>query len=487
MRKYAALLTVFAVIAISLLLLSRKYVTDFYEYYFPAYVIFAVAVGVLLIRMRLKDFHREGRLHGILLTIAERGLAPGLVQHYIRRRRSGRGPFLRLSILAGIIFLLVEVLAANDLLFEQNLRLVEQFDWMAPGDHEEVTPVRRLLVLTEGRGTEERLQLMLKVTRDLTEAGAKVVVLELPQAVSRPYYRDLVSRIQLAGGVVFAVQNDSYVRQPISWRSRQFYGPWSAPDTVVRGWGLLTGEFGEPPRTRRSLYYVPDGYVHYRQGETDTIPDVTLEILRKWKNYPLTLKPIHAGREVVFGDYRIPVSPGGLAICPYRFSPPFGFLPFHAGDNWENGVFDYRWDIHGEERSAEDLKEFAQQIRDMIVVVSWADPVEKNSSAFITGMYPTSLILMDALLDRFAAVRDDVHIPATITVLIAGLLLIMRVRSLVSIPLLALLAGLLLFGSAWLFWYKLIIVEVIYPLVGLVLCILLLPLAKISVEIQEEG
>jgi hypothetical protein len=487
MRKYAAMLIGFAVVAIGLLLLSRRYVIDQSEYYPPAYLIFVAASGVFLIRTRLKDLYREGKLHGIYLTIAERGLAPGLVQHYISRRRPARGPLLRLSILAGIIFLFVWVLAANDLLFEQNLSLVEKFEWMEQGNHEEVAPIRRLLVQTEGRGTEERLQLMLKVTKDLTGAGAKVVVMELPQAVSRPYYRDLVSQIQSAGGVVFAVQTGSYVEKPISWHTRQFYGPWLAPDTAVRSWGLLTGEFGELLRTHRSVYFVPDGYVHYRQGETDTIPDVTIEILRKWRNYPLTVKPLHAGREVLFGDYRIPVSPAGLAICPYRFGPGFGFLPLMAVDDWKKGVFEYRWDVHGEERSAEDMKEFAQQIRDMIVIVSWADPVEKNLSVFITGMYPMSLILRDALLGKFAAVRDDVHIPATITVLIAALLLILRTRARVSITLLVLLAALLVFGSGWLFWNRLILVEVIYPLVGLVLCILLLPLAKISVEIQEEG
>jgi hypothetical protein len=486
-RKYALLLAGFAVVSVGLLFLSRRYVIDYSEYYPPAYVLFVAAVGVFLLRMRLKDLRREGTLRGIYLTIAERGFAPGFLHLYMMRRRTSRGPMLRLSLLSGIILLFIWLLSANDLLFEENLRILEQCDWIAGEDHEEATPVRRLFVMTEGRGTEERLQLMLKVTKDLSEAGARVVVFELPQAVSRPYYRDLVKQIQSTGRVVFAVQNDTYLRQPITWHSRQFYGPWLAPDTTVRNWGLMTGEFGDPPRTHRSIYFVPDGYIHNRAGGgTDTIPDVTMEILRLWKNYPPKLKPVRAGRDVVFGDSRIPVSPSGLAISPYRFGPGFGFLPFEGVD-WKNGRFMYWWDINGEERSADDLREFAGQIQDMIIIVSWSDPVEKNLSQFITGMYPTSLILRDALLGRFVSVRDIVHIPATIVLLLAGLLLIVRTRARVSIPVLALLAVLLFVGAGWLFWKMQILVEVIYPLTGLLLCVLLLPLAKISVAIREEG
>jgi hypothetical protein len=50
-----------------------------------------------------------------------------------------------------------------------------------------------------------------------------------------------------------------------------------------------------------------------------------------------------------------------------------------------------------------------------------------------------------------------------------------------------LLAVLLFVGAGWLFWKMQILVEVIYPLTGLLLCVLLLPLAKISVAIREEG
>ena len=486
LRKYAALLAGFAVVCVGILLLSRAYVIDTSEYYPFAYLILVAAAGGFFVRMKLNDLRKEGRLQGLNLTIAERGFAGALMKRYIQRERPARGPLLRLSVLAAALFLLVWVMASNDLLFDQNLYLIEKFDWMAPGLSGEPTPIRQLYVMTEGRGTEERLKLMLRVTNDLVNEGAKVVLFELPTAVPQPYYSALVSQIQSTGKVVFAVQNDYYDWQPLSWSTRTFSGPWTTPDTTVRNWGLITGEFGRLPRLHRSVYFVPDSYVHNHQFESDTVPDVTIEILRTWRSYPVSLKPIHTGREVVFGDYRIPVSPSGVAICPAGFGPPTGYLTSIAVDDWKEGKFEYRWSVQGEERSAGDLKEFEPQIRGMIIIVPWSDPVEKRIQGFIPGMYATTLILRDALQGRLAAVRDDLHIPLTIIVLIVGVMLIFRVRPLLSMPLLVILAGLILFGSAWLYWEKLMIVEVIYPLVGLGLAMLLLPLAKISVEVREE-
>jgi hypothetical protein len=486
-RKYASFLAGFAVVCIGILLLSRAYRIDRSEYYPFAYLVLVAAAGAIVIRMALNDLRREGKLRGLFLAIAERGFAGALIQRFMRRKRPARGPLLRLSILAGVILLLVWVLAWNDLLFDQNLRLVEQCDWVGHERPDEATPIRQLYVMTQGRGTEERLNLMLRVTRNLVEAGASVVVFELPQSVSRPYYKDLVRQIQATGKVVFAVRNDYYLSQPLSWSKRDYYGPWTIPDTMVWNWGLITGEFGPIPRSHRALYYVPHDFVHSHQFESDTIPDVTIEILRRWRNYPREVKPVHAGRAVVFGDYRIPVSPSGMAISPARFVPPPGFLNSIAVDDGETGEFDYQWFENGVKRSAGDLKGFEQQIRGMIIIVPWSDPVENRILPFFdAGMYASTMILDDALHERFAAVRDDIHIPATIIVLLASVVLILRVRPLIAIPLLVMLGGLMLFGAAWLYWEKLIIVEVIYPLAGLGLCILLLPLAKISADIQEE-
>ena len=484
--KYSLLLAGIAIASIGILILSRFYRIDNSEYYPYAYLILLVAAGASFNRIRLNDLRREGKLHGLVLAIAERGFAGALVQRYMQRQRFNRGPLLRLSILAVFIFLLVWVLASNDLLFDHNLYLIEKFDWMAPDHSGEAMPVRQLYVFTHGRGTKERLELMERVTTDLVHEGAKVVVLELPTAVPQPFYDSLVSEIQSTGKVVFAVQNDGFDWQPVSWSTRSFYGPWIAPDTVVKNWGLLTGLFGRLPRFHRSLFYVPDSYVHNHQFESDTVPDVTLEILRKWRDYPASLKPLHAGRVVVFGNYRIPVSSSGVAISPGGFSQPTGFLNIFAGDDWKSGKFFYRWTVHGDERTGTDLHEFQDQIRGTITIVAWSDPVQRGVPGFLPNLYATSLILRDELQGRFPEVRDDLTLPLTILVLIAGVLLAWGIRPLLSIPLLALLGGLVIYGSAWLYWQKLIIVEMIYPVAGLGLAVLLLPLAKISVEAREE-
>ncbi|HTY57901.1 MAG TPA: hypothetical protein VMF59_03750 [Bacteroidota bacterium] len=484
--KYAAMLAGFALVSVGFLFLSRGTLRYYFDYSFTAYVIFASLFVVVLIRMRLKDLSREGRLHGILQAVAEKGLAAALVQRSLRRTRSTRGLLLRLSMLALLLFLLICVLAANDILFEENLRLLERFDWIGAGGQEAAVPIKTLYVATNGRGTESRLQMMLRVTKDLTAAGARVIVLDLPHPAPHPYYQDLVSEIQSAGDVVFAVNNDYFMRDPISWQSRNFYGPMSLPDTVVRNWGLVTAEYGNPPRTHRSIFFVPASYSHTRPPGGDTIPDVTIAVLRKWKNYPESLRPVRSGRMVLFGEYRIPVSSHGLAIAPYRFGPAMGPLKVMGVDGWDGGEFSYRWDDIGGTRTADDLQEFSDQIRGTIVLVSWYDPVEKNPGGIFMGTYPTLLALKDMMQDRCASVRDDLHIPATIAVLIASLLLIAKTRPLVAIPILVALGTLMIYGSAWLFWEKQVVFEVIYPAAGIALSVLLLPLAKISAEVEKE-
>ena len=158
-RKYATLGACFAALSIGLLFLSRRYVIDRSGYYPIAYLILVAGAGAFLIRLVLNDLRREGKLEGIYLAIAERGFVAALMQRSMRR---ARGPLLRLSILAGVILLLVWVLAWNDLFFDQNLRLAEQCDWMGRERPDETTPLRQLYVMTQGRGTEERLKLMLR-------------------------------------------------------------------------------------------------------------------------------------------------------------------------------------------------------------------------------------------------------------------------------------------------------------------------------------
>ena len=500
--KYVWLLTGFGIIAIGALLLSRSVRSDYDAYYAPAFVVLVVAFALLLLRMRLHDLRDEQKLHGFLLSVAAWGLVGGLARSYISRKHRSRGPLLRLSIVAGMIALLIIVLDANDVLFERNLEILDGVPWLNPewrtDDSYHVprfgaagwneTPVRELLISTSGRGTEERLELMLKVTKDLVGAGAKVIAFELPREVVHPYYGRLIAQIQDAGPVVFAVQNDAFLWQPLSWDTREMYGPWSPPLPVVRHWGLFTAEAGHRPFADRPVYSVPFGY-HWNKiggGGVDTVADIALEILRRWSGYPDSLRPARMPREVVFGGYRIPVSRTGLALSPYSsYAPQPGFLPVAGFDFPDSIGFKYSWGNWDAGHMGDDLNRFADKISGTIVLVFWRDPVGGTEFPFAGGWWTTTQVLRAALQGQFYTVRDGLQIPATLIVALLGLLATMRLRPWKAALLLMLLDGVILLGSAWLYWRAMVIVEVIYPLMCAALCAILLPLARIAREAED--
>jgi len=498
-RKYAAYLVVFGIAALGALALSKTIHSDYNTLYLPVYFALVAAFVVVFLRMRLQDLRRDEKLHGLLLSIAERGIVTGLVRAYVSRRRRPRGLISRLSLVAGMIAALVVILDAKDVLFERNLALLELFPWLAPGAREgegstgptppagDGLPLGSLFIATNGRGTEERLELMLKVTKDLVDAGARVIVFEPPETVNRPYYKSLIARIQDSGPVVWAVQRNSFDTHPLSWSQGMLDGGWILLDSVIQHWGLLTAERGQFPFFGRPVYFVPFAYRvnRYPGGMSDTVSDVSLEILRRWKSYPDSLTPVPGSEEIAFGEYRIPVSRSGIALCPFRRDAQLGFLPVTGLDMPDGTGFKYTWGNWDSDHMGNDLHPVADRIRGTIVFVTWSDPVERRG-AFSGGWYDETVVLRAAVRGQFYTVRDRLQVPATIVFVILSLVATLGLRPWKGALLTAFLGGVILLGSAWLYWKALVIVEVIYPVLCAGLCALLLPLAKIAWEAEQE-
>ena len=491
---YLALLVISGGGILGVLYLSRHWSQRYPVPFIPVYILIVLLSLALSVRLWLGNLRRTGRARGIVAEIAENGLARTLILKLIVLMRHVWIPGFKLPVLAGLIFCLVGALALGNVLFDQNIELLNMVEKYGLDDRREEpgvmqTPVTSLNVYTQGRGTEARLQLMLRITQDLRNAGANLVVLEEPAPVNRAYYNNLLGKIEATGIAVFAHRD--FWPPEMSWQSRQFAATGFSPDSLRRQVGVfsfrpwrITGQRYTPGPV---IYCVPYGYISVYstpfQMHHDTIPDVCLEVLRRWRNYPESMKPVRTGREVLLGGDRIPVSPAGLAIARPFVVPTARFM---AGDDYTRDRAGYRWIASGADTMREDLKGFESEIRGKVVVLNWHDPVVRDDfSSWFDGPR-VSAVVASALSNGFLTVRDDVHLPATALVLLAALLLVRWLRPIASAGILLLLGVLMLYGGAWLYTTYNVIVEVIYPLAAAGLGVVILPLARILAEVQGE-
>jgi hypothetical protein len=460
-----------------------------HDLYLWLYILLVVVFVVAMARLFLKDLQHRGKLAGMLSDVAGHGVVRTIAQRFMTRRKRTRHLAYALTPLVMLTLLLVIVLDSHALLFDQNMMLLGAFERDRGPARTPDSTVSFLSCYTMGKGTEDRLHFLLKVTEDLKRAGAKVVVMKLPPFVHRPYYAKLVENIRGTGVAVFGLETEDV---KVAWKTAGYRTWTSTRDSSYRSTGVLSASqltsTGDPNQMAPFACFVPHGYFSevfdqkLNASRRDTSSDVILEVLRKWNDWPDTVRPGREGRELFFGSYRIPVSVTGLAIVR-----PAGthIIPVTAGDDWENDTSGY-WNLSQRPgHPANDLSEFAPEIRGRIVVLGYNETAAPLSSGRWWEMYTCASIVTAALQHEFVTVRDDLDIWLTLLVSILSLFVAIRLRPLPAFVTLLFFAILLAAGTLWLYLSAAAVVQVVYPLAALALNMVILPLAKIFSEVKN--
>ena len=153
----------------------------------------------------------------------------------------------------------------------------------------------------------EYLAACLSIVKDLKAAGTKAVLVPIPADFGPTEDNLSVIDTLMKTGIVVLGAQPARVRQT-------FQGEWTANDPTnlqrVIPWGVITGE--EMPF---SVQYVPNAY--WVLASVLRVPDISLELVRKYAAYPDDMAIKRVNNTVILGDYKVPVFRGGYTYLAY--------------------------------------------------------------------------------------------------------------------------------------------------------------------------
>jgi hypothetical protein len=441
----------------------------------PSLIVFCVALLVpMTLRLVLLWADKGHDLPQPLHQFAMRGIL-GAISDIARM------PAMRFLLWGTGIVVLLAVPISQRSLFVQNASLVMLGSDRSDRELFSDVPVRTLWMVTRGQGLEGRLERLVKVCRDLKSAGANVVLLASPTSWwTTGLEMRFISEIQRTGVAVVGFRPDAppgdawYDPTPIA--PAPDYG-----DSIGLEKGVLTARQLSGPLFRNKTPLAVLAPLRYLGGfgSHDTLPDVVFEVLRKFKNYPATLRPTVTSSSVEYGDYSVPVNSEGTAVLTNTW---WGrALPFDASDHWSTGNFAYRSTKGGDTTEYTGLERFSSEVKGMIVVIATHDPLDAPFPVW-GGVQLYAGILQQILQKTVPRYVDRFAFPATITAVLISALLAFFLRIRIAVPLMLGLA--LLFVGIGVAFFQLgnVILEVVYPAIAFCLCTLTMPLVKVSAE-----
>jgi hypothetical protein len=491
-RRYLTIILLFAISVVGIFILFRTYPYPGglpSSLYLWVYLFLVVILTLMMAKTVLADLLHRGRLKGILMNIAERGLVRGIATPLLIHPKKARGPGRFLGFLGAVILLIVLLLWRYEVLFEQNMKLVRLVEYFHPRTPVTASRVRILHTFTAGRSAEDRLRWLLKATEDLKNAGARIVVVKLPSTLFRPRCTALVDKISATGVAVLGV---NLWFSETNWRTKEYIGGKPHEGTYEDA-GLLTaaplsyaGDVTvEPPLG----CFVPFAYRHDfystdRITTRDTSADVALEVIRKWNGYPKSLRPRVEGRHLLFGDYRIPVTTAGLAVV-HRSEE--AWLSATGGDDFESDSVGYRGRYASEPGLDRDLSRFAEEIRGKVIILANTDEGDLPTMGYYRTTATLAWTIEGVLEQDFLAFRDDLVVWLILAVSALSLLIVLRLKPLPAFISLLLLGVLFAAGAAWLYLGTATLIQAVYPLLVIALGMTVLPAARLVREIRLEG
>jgi hypothetical protein len=322
------------------------------------------------------------------------------------------------------------------------------------------------------------------ITHHLKEAGAKVVIIPLPDYV-RPSERNLNSIRELTRDsiVIFGVPAET---------NTNTFGSDPAPDDkanwwvrrplfhrVKIPWGVMTGD---TKRFSRLIRFVPTGFRDFDTG--DPVPDVIVLALKRYFNIPDNMElPVSPSR-LQIGPYAFQIERDGLTYLRFRFtnrrtsemyasldlgSDSLTYFPSYANRPDDTAKVSAAWQAH----------------KGKIVIIDW-----NGAGGF---RYPTpgwtySNIVSSFFNRSFVKVHNEWNVLLVTTLVILLSVVSYTVRNGLMIFLSLVLSVAAVAISSWLFNSHDVLFEPIYVIVPILLCGFILPIAKIAGEkrIAEE-
>ncbi|MCX6132780.1 MAG: hypothetical protein NTU47_03105 [Ignavibacteriales bacterium] len=311
------------------------------------------------------------------------------------------------------------------------------------------------LYLNSGPGANE-LQDCLKVVEDLKKVGARAILVDIRGQNKGQEMLEWLRKIENTGVAVFGLSDWGNIRRADSIGEIRF----------------TKGRMTMQPLELRLNPFVfrikPEGISRYSDEE---IPDIVIQLLRKYRNYSSDLELRREGRNVVFGDYRIPVSSDGWMYARQLVN----YWPWTvASREGANDTLEYRGWFHGRKPfHGSQLDEIRSNFDGKIVLIERFQTSTLEYGWLMSRSYESAI---NSIVAQTVIVRSEqLHVWLTLVCIALAGLVASKVRPIPSFLTIFAIGLLVLLGS-WLIYYKLFFfIDIFYPLLAVGMSMFVFP------------
>ena len=444
---------------------SIRFVNTFF---YPASIVFVAALLLSALLHPVRELYRNGRIPFI----------QGSVENFISNLRL---LFSRLNfqfLFWGVIMILLVVFAWNlDLLRDEEYRFNQMpLPWRGIEKSTGESPVVLFNYYSRDNNQRNYLQNCAKIARDLKQVGAKAVLIPLPNIFSEES-KKLVQEIHKSGIVVFGVRNES-----------DYHLAQAREESGIHTGRLSLDIYKRHPFHLSFIHKVnpfPAGnYQLWKNAH-----DVTFEILRLYYGLPRNLPVSLDGDNLVFGKLRASLDEkgmlnvGSLSWPNYHINLNAGYdMDFVGKGRSEKPKFEYTSVGRGKIERISNLEPYKQRFEGKIVILQWHD-LGGLSMPFSYRESQDYAQVIDNILRGKVLKQTNLGslLIGLISILGCGLILY-RSRLIAAVGLLILFSFMILYGSAWLFQEKGLLVDIPVAIASVVASIAVFSVLRLGNE-----
>jgi hypothetical protein len=335
-----------------------------------------------------------------------------------------------------------------------------------PTKHESVpTSVAELWFFPAADSRTSHLQDCLKTVEDLKKVGARGALINLRNFVYRPDYFALLKRIEATGIAVFGLPRMTRIH---------------IADSTGKEIELSEGTYSMP------AYEVwQDPFLHrirpidIRNTFEPHLLDVSLELLRKFHNNPADLGAKWEGRDIYFGDYRLPVTKQGWMYSRENGTGWMNSSGIYAVKSTVGDSIHYKKWQSNRTLGRASAQQFSDAFKDKVVLLSRPGIDFQQQKAYQS--------VFQSLLDRSFMVKLETgHVWLSLfSILIAGFIAF-RFRPLLSILLIFVFGIGVVLVCTYLYTRLNTLIDIFYPLLSICMSMFIFPSITIIKKIIEE-
>ena len=321
-------------------------------------------------------------------------------------------------------------------------------------------PIVSFSMFTADNGVTEYLKDCLRIVRNLKSVGAKAVLIDLRNFINKRQNIELLKRLEQTGIVVFGL--------PYWFNFRLVDSTGVVMFTKAR-MTMSPNDVWQSPLLSRIR---PTGYDY---AGDEGLLDVTLELLRKYHDYPTDLVATRDGSEIVFGDYRIPVTSDGWM---HSRQPMVGTRIPSLGASAHRGIetdtlrYTAWMGTKGTGYPA-NLDYFRDQVRGKIVILQWIVYGARIEDYVVQHNY--ILTLQDILENNVIRKVEFGHPWISLACLIFAGFIAYKVRPLASFILIFAVGVLVTVLGTYFYEKQNVLIEIVYPLVSILMPMFIFP------------